>query len=114
MNDTRLPRLERPFSNGLLAILVSDSAETFPLGPFANALVDAYGGDLVQKLGPFVGVDELYWDLRLRGHMVTLHREHYLGVFLCATDAQSEVLLQELLPFITSYLALIAPSVETE
>ena len=114
MTDRRLPYLDRPFSDGLLAIVVSESAETFPFDAFSDALLRAYDGELVQKLGPSLGVDQVYWDLRLRGQLVTLHREHFLGVFLCATDRQSEEFLQELLPFTAKYLLLMNPSVATD
>jgi hypothetical protein len=109
-----LPRLERPFSDGLLAIFVSDAADAFPFRAFADALVAACDGEIVQEVGPFGGVDEVYWDLRLHGRLVTLHRQHFLGVFLCARDRDSERLLEDLLPFTASYLAAHVPPADGE
>jgi hypothetical protein len=38
------------------------------------------------------------------GHILLLHREHYLGVFLCGTDEASEAALESLVPFVDQYL----------
>jgi len=49
-------------------------------------------------------MDEVYWDIRLQGRVLTLHSQHYLGVFLCATDEASEELLRRLVPFAERYV----------
>lgn len=96
-----LPRLDRPFDDGLLALQLSTDAARFPFAKFAGALVRERGGEITERLD---GPDESYWDIVVDGQGLTLHRQHYLGVFLCATDAASEVVLERLVPFAESYL----------
>jgi hypothetical protein len=95
---------ERPFAHGRLALCVSSQAWRFPFVDFAQALVDAHGGEVVERVGP-LGTDEVYWDLRLDGDLRTLHSQHFLGVYLCATTEQSEERLRQLEPFVARYLA---------
>ncbi len=95
---------ERPFANGRLALCVSSQAWRFPFVDFAQALVDAQDGAVVERVGS-LGTDEVYWDLRLGSDVLTLHSQHFLGVFLCATTEQSETLLRQLEPFVARYLA---------
>ena len=97
MGEPALPRLERPFPDGLLALCLSAEAHHFPFAEFAEALVRARQGSIAQKLD---GLDEVYWDLVLDGRVLTLHRQHYLGVFLCASDEASEGLLRDLVPLV--------------
>lgn len=80
---------DRPFADGRLALRVSSDASRFPFIEFAQALVDAHDGEVVDRVGA-LGTDEIYWDLRLGGQLLTLHGQHVLGVYLCATDPQSE------------------------
>ena len=63
----------------------------------------ARDGTIVERLGG-IGIDETDWDLALDGQVLTLHRQHYLGVFLCATDAASEAVLEACVPFAEDYL----------
>ena len=83
---------------------VSTQAWEFPFVEFAQALVDAHHGEVVERIGA-LGSDEVYWDLRLGGHLLTLHSQHFLGVYLCATTEESEALLRQLEPFVAQYLA---------
>ena len=95
---------ERPFADGCLALRVSAQASRFPFVEFAQALVDAHRGEVVERVGS-LGTDELYWDLRLDGHVLTLHSQHSLGVYLCAPNVQSEEVLRQLEPFVARYLS---------
>jgi hypothetical protein len=95
---------ERPFADGRLAIRLSSEAVTFPFVDFAQALADEYQGDIVERVG-FLGTDEIYWDIRIRGHVLTLHSQHFIGVFLCASDEASEQCLREAVPFVEEYLS---------
>ena len=96
------PVLERPFLDKHLAMRLTSRAWEFPFADFAHELVRAHGGTIETQLAD---VDEAYWDIRIRGQLLTLHRQHYLGVFLCATDGSSEELLRELMPFAADYLS---------
>ena len=98
------PRLARPFEDGRLALQLSTDAASFPFAAFAHALVRARNGTIVERLGAFE-VDETYWDLAIDGQVLTLHRQHYLGVFLCATDVASEAVLETIVPFAANYLS---------
>jgi len=97
------PELGRPFGDGRLALRVTGNAATFPFVAFAQALVDEHEGEIVERVGA-LGADEVYWDIRFRGGLLTLHGQHYLGVFLCATDEPSEELLRGMVPFVRRYL----------
>lgn len=96
--------LERPFASGRLAVQLASRAWEFPFADFAHELVRVDGGTIETRLGSF-GVDEAYWDVRIRGQLLTLHSQHYLGVFLCATTEESEETLKELLPFVAGYVS---------
>ena len=103
-NPRPLPLLERPFKDELLAIHVSDDATSFPFTHFADFVCRATGGRVVRKLGaPWM--DEAYWDIEVGPHVLVLHYEHYLGVFLCAGSPQAEAQLERLLPAVRDYLA---------
>jgi hypothetical protein len=97
------PRLERPFLDGRLALYLSPDADGFPFADFAQALVAERHGAITQKLGA-LGMDEVYWDLVVDGQVLTLHRQHYLGVFLCASDEATEALIRDLVPFAKRFL----------
>jgi hypothetical protein len=97
-------RLERPFLDKRLAVCLSPDADAFAFADFADQLAKQFNGEIVERVGPLLGCDEVYWDLRLRGQLFTLHRQHFLGVFLCATDDSSEAVLPELLPFAEGFL----------
>jgi hypothetical protein len=53
----------------------------------AKQLTERCGAVLLEKVD---GLDQSYWDFELGGAKVTLHREHYLGVWLCAADDMGE------------------------
>ena len=101
MAHVSLPRLDRPFDDGHLALQLSSADSPFPLSRFARALVREHGGEITQRVD---GPDESYWDIVVDGQVLTLHRQHYLGVFLCATDAASEAVLERLVPFAERYV----------
>jgi hypothetical protein len=83
---------------------VSSQAWRFPFVEFAQALVDAHRGEVVERVGS-LGTDEVYWDLRIGGHLLTLHSQHFLGVYLRAPNAPSEEVLRQLEPFVVRYLS---------
>jgi hypothetical protein len=95
--------LGRPFADGRLALQVSCDAWAFPFVEFVQGLVDARRGEIVARVGA-VGADEAYWDIRMDGHVLTLHSQHFLGVFLCATDEASEAYLRGLQTMVEAYL----------
>ena len=99
--EVTLPRLGRPFDDGRLALQLSSGSSPFPFADFARALARERGGQITDRLD---GLDESYWDLVLDGQVLTLHRQHYLGVFLCSTDVASETVLELLVPFAEGYL----------
>ena len=99
-----LPVLDRPFADKLLAMQVSDDATSFRFVAFADFVCRATGGRVVRKLGaPWM--DEAYWDIEAGPHVLVLHYEHYLGVFLCAGSPEAEGELERLLPAVREYLA---------
>ena len=82
---------------------LTSQASDFPFGDFACELARAKGGTIVAKLGA-PGLDEAYWDIRIGERVLTLHYQHFLGVYLIAASRESEELLQEVLPFTEKYL----------
>ena len=110
MTDNTFPVLARPFLDKLLCIHVSGDAPSFPLAHFAEDLCRRTGGRILQKLGaPWI--DEAYWDIQIGPHVLVLHYQHYLGVFLCAGSAEAEAEVERLLPMVKEYVAsLPAPS----
>jgi hypothetical protein len=83
------PTLDRPFADGRLALQVSCAASAFPFVDFAQALADEYQGKIVERLGA-PGGDDVYWDIRLGSHVLTLYSQHFLGVYLCALRRSSD------------------------
>jgi hypothetical protein len=104
MSGGSFPVLARPFLDKLLCIHVSPDAPSFPLADFAEYVCGRTGGRIVKKLGdPWI--DEAYWDIQVGPHLVVLHYQHYLGVFLCAGNAESEAEVERLLPVATEYVS---------
>jgi len=99
--EATLPRLGRPFDDGRLALQLSSGSSPFPFADFAQTLVREREGQITLRVD---GLDESYWDIVLDGQVFTLHRQHYLGVFLCSTDVASEAALERLMPFAEGYL----------
>ncbi len=57
------------------------------------------------------GPDQYYWDLRVGGSVITLHREHYLGVMLfSAGPGEEEGAVPEILLRAREVLAKHVPS----
>ena len=96
--------LERPFADKRLAVRLTSRPADFPFTDFAQELARATGGTIVARLGG-PGLDEAYWDIRIGQRVLTLHHQHFLGVYLLATSEDSEELLQEVLPFAEAYLS---------
>jgi hypothetical protein len=61
------------------------------------------GGRVVRKLGA-PAIDEAYWDIQVGPHVLVLHCQHYLGVFLCAAAPDAEAEVERLLPAVREYL----------
>ena len=40
-------------------------------------------------------LDQFYLDIRVKGHTLTLHREHYLGISLFSSRPESDALVRE-------------------
>jgi hypothetical protein len=76
---------------------VSATADWAFFQKLADILEQGLGGSWVQKLD---GLDERYWDLAVGEQMLTLHLQHYLGIFVLlpacsdATVAQVRMLLE--------------------
>ena len=103
MPDDSLPELKRPFPDGLLCIHVSNDATSFPLNHFADFLCQRTGGRILQKLGaPWI--DEAYWDIQVGPHVLVLHYQHYLGIFVCAGNPAAEFEVERLLPSVREYV----------
>jgi hypothetical protein len=83
-------KLERTAYGKIELRLSQDSNEFHRL---AEQVREKLGGQWSQQLDHH---DQSYWDLECRGTKITVHREHYLGVFVLCDDtaAQSELLEQ--------------------
>ena len=103
-DDASLPSLARPFADKLLCIHVTSDAPSFPLAHFAEFVCRQTGGRVLQKLGaPWI--DEAYWDVKVGPHVLVLHYQHYLGVFVCAGTPEAETEVERLLPAVRQYVA---------
>jgi len=103
-SGAKLPLLERPFLDKLLCIHVTRDAPSFPLDHFAEFVCRQARGRIIQKLGD-PGIDEAYWDIQVGPHVLVLHYQHYLGVFLCAGSPEAEGEVERLLPAVREYVA---------
>jgi hypothetical protein len=103
MSDASLPLLERPFFDKLLCIRVTRDAPSFPFAHFAEFVCRQTEGRIIQKIGAH-WIDEAYWDIQVGPHVLVLHYQHYLGVFLCAGSPEAEVEVERLLATVREYV----------
>lgn len=74
------------------------------MADLADALIGRFNGAILKHLGA-VGVDEVYWDLKLEDRVVVLHGQHVTGLFVCATTTADEQFLEhEVYPFVLAYV----------
>ena len=86
--DMKLER--RP--TGRIELHLSDDAEQFVR--LAESVRANLNGRWMKQLD---GLDQSYWDLDVRGKVLTVHREHYLGVsVLCEDDQEAIVVMEQL------------------
>ena len=45
----------------------------------AHTIITRFGGKWIKQLD---GFDQRYWDLKIKGKILTLHLEHYTGIYL--------------------------------
>lgn len=55
---------------------------------FAGLVRRALNGKWTKKIN---GLDQTYWDLDVQGEIITLHREHYLGVSVICEDKPDQI-----------------------
>jgi hypothetical protein len=72
------------------SVHVSDDPEDFVR--IAVEAHQALGGELGECLH---GLDQSYWDLTVDGAVITIHREHYVGVTVICADEPAAVALLE-------------------
>lgn len=85
--------IERRPSGKIGVQLTEDSDQFCELAELVRA---ALGGEWLQQLDHH---DQSYWDLDVHGMKLTVHREHYLGVFVFCEDAPAHrELLERHLP----------------
>jgi hypothetical protein len=78
---------------GVIEICLSRNSDEF--SRLAELVKDKLGGEWSQQLDH---QDQSYWDLACCGTTITVHREHYLGVFVCCGDTlANRQLLERLL-----------------
>jgi hypothetical protein len=70
---------------GLFEMSLSEDESQFV--HFAGLVREALNGEWEEKIN---GLDQTYWDLNVQGEIVTLHREHYLGVSVICHDKPEE------------------------
>jgi hypothetical protein len=73
-------------ANGITKARLSDNPDH--LCPVAELIEGGFGGRWIQKLN---GLDQSYWDYSLNGIMLTLHREHYLGISLFPARGETDL-----------------------
>jgi hypothetical protein len=76
----------------------------------AGLIERGFGGQWIKKLN---GLDQSYWDYSLDGVMLTLHREHYMGVSIFPALAEGDVgRANELVLRIGAYFELLSDQAE--
>ncbi len=103
MNADHVPTLERPFADGLLAVVVSPHAAGFPLAELAGFVCSHARGAEARRADPGPGL--ACWEIRA-GERTLLLQAHEGVVYLRAGSPEAEGLLQELLPAVREFLAL--------
>jgi hypothetical protein len=73
-------KIERT-DTGLIELRLSEDPEQFVR--LAEEVRTKLGGRWTEKID---GLDQSYWDLDVQGIVVTVHREHYLGVSVFGKD----------------------------
>ena len=82
-------KLERT-STGKIELRLSDDADRFKA--LAKAVRAKLGGRWAERLDYF---DQSYWDLEVQGKIITVHREHFLGVSVFCDDEPAKTELLE-------------------
>lgn len=59
----------------------------------AQEIIELYNATLVEKLD---GLDQSYWDIHIEDELFTLHREHYLGVFIFSNSHTAKDLFDKM------------------
>ena len=78
--------------NGLIELRLSKDGDRFYY--FAELVRAELNGVWKEQLD---GLDQSYWDLDVDGVVLTVHREHYLGVSVyCSADDSKVALLERL------------------
>ena len=77
---------------GRIELRLSDDPDQFD--DIAELVRSRLSGRWTRQLD---GLDQSYWDLDVQGMIITVHREHYLGVLVvCDDDAPKRQLLERL------------------
>jgi len=81
---------------------ISDDADWMLFNGVADAILRRFKGKLVERVD---GLEERYWDIEIRGKIVTLHLQHYLGISLFAEKNEENDLIRE----VGEYLETVQP-----
>ena len=81
---------------------ISDDSDWMLFNGVADAVLRRFKGKLVERLD---GLEERYWDIEIRGRIVTLHLQHYVGIVLFAEKKEENDLIRE----VGAYLETIQP-----
>lgn len=71
---------------GLFEMRLSEDESQFT--HFAGLVREALNGKWTEKINL---LDQTYWDLDVQGEIITLHREHYLGVSVICKDKPDQI-----------------------
>jgi hypothetical protein len=67
------------FKGRQFEILLTEDANWQLFEKFGQVIILDFGGKIIVRLD---GLDERYWDFRIGELILTLHLQHYLGIFL--------------------------------
>ena len=85
-----------------LKVAISDDADWMLFNGIADTILTKFKGQLIR---PLDGLDERYWDIEIRGSIVTLHLQHYSGISLFSDNKKANDLIWNL----GEYLKTIEP-----
>ena len=76
---------------GRCEALISTRSDWRLFEKVARLIVKRFKGRFLEKLD---GLDQRYWDIEIKGEILTLHLEHYLGITLFARGKESDELVK--------------------
>jgi hypothetical protein len=86
-------KLEYRTKDERLEITISEEPNWRLFNGVADAIIRKFGGKLIEHLD---GLEQRYWDIEIKGVVVTLHLENYTGISLFAQSETANNVIREI------------------